>query len=119
VVESVLDEEGLLVGLLLDGLVTGGDLSLSLRQESSLLLLLGPEREEKEGEEGVSFEVEERYESRSMYSLGLVLVEELEELGGGVLVEGVRELGDRRGDLRKKKRERKSQRRRETRTREE
>ena len=101
-VESVLDEEGLLVGLLLDGLVTSGDLSLSLRQETSLLLLLGPGKEE-EGREGVSFESRRRETSRgTMYSLGLVLVEELEELGGGVLVEGVRELGDRRGDLRKK-----------------
>lgn len=78
VVESVLDKVGLLVGrLLLDGLVTGGNLGLGLRQESSLLLLLG---------------------------LGLVLVEEGEELGGGVLVEGVRELGDRGGDLRKETR---------------
>ena len=72
VVESVLDEQGLLVGLLLDGLVAGGNLGLSLLQQTSLLLLLG---------------------------LGLVLVEQLEELGRGVLVEGVRELGDRRGDL--------------------
>lgn len=72
VVESVLDEQGLLVGLLLDGLVAGGNLGLGLLQQTSLLLLLG---------------------------LGLVLVEQLEELGRGVLVEGVRELGDRRGDL--------------------
>lgn len=30
---------------------------------------------------------------------GAVLVEQLEQIGGGVLVKGVGELGDRRGDL--------------------
>lgn len=54
----------------LDLLVLGGGSSSSV--ETGLLLLLG---------------------------LGAVLVEELEELGRGVLVEGVRELGDGRGHL--------------------
>jgi hypothetical protein len=71
VVETVLGEDGLL-RVLGRGLVALLLSLLSLGQETSLLLLGG---------------------------LGLVLVEELEELGGGVLVEGVRELGDRRGDL--------------------
>lgn len=71
VVETVLDEEGLLavslgVGLLAVGDVLGGSI------ETGLLLLLG---------------------------LGAVLVEELEQVGGGVLVQGVGELGDRGGDL--------------------
>lgn len=72
VVESVLDEEGLLLVLLL-GLLTSGNL-LGGSKESGLLLLL---------------------------SLGLVLVEEGEQLGSGVLVQSVGELGDRRGDLKK------------------
>ena len=71
VVETVLGEDGLL-RVLGRGLVALLLSLLSLGQETSLLLLGG---------------------------LGLVLVEELEELGGGVLVEGVRELGDRGGDL--------------------
>jgi hypothetical protein len=41
VVETVLDEEGLLVVLLVSGLV--GDLVLGLLEKSGLLLLLGPE----------------------------------------------------------------------------
>jgi hypothetical protein len=71
VVKTVLGEDGLLG-------VGGGSLVslllsvLGLGQETSLLLLLG---------------------------LGLVLVEELEELGGGVLVKGLTELSDGRGDL--------------------
>ena len=72
VVETVLGKDGLL-RVLGGGLVTLLLSLLSLGEETSLLLLLG---------------------------LGLVLVEELEELGGGVLVKGVRELGDRGGDLR-------------------
>lgn len=71
-VKTVLGEEGLLVGLLV-GVLVGG-LSLGLLEETGLLLLL---------------------------RLRLVLVEELEELGRGVLVEGVRELGDGRGDLKR------------------
>ena len=70
-VKTVLGVNGLLG-------VRGGSLvslllsGLGLGQETSLLLLLG---------------------------FGLVLVEELEELGGGVLVEGLTELGDCGGDL--------------------
>lgn len=70
-VKTVLGENGLLaVG-------GGGAVSLllsglGLGQETGLLLLLG---------------------------FGLVLVEELEELSGGVLVEGLTKLGDCRGDL--------------------
>lgn len=76
VVQAVLDKVGLLVGLLVVGrLVAGGDLGLSLGQEPGLLLLL---------------------------RLRLVLVEEREELGGRVLVERVGELGDRRGNLRRR-----------------
>ena len=71
-VKTVLGVNGLLG-------VRGGSLvslllsGLGLGQETSLLLLLG---------------------------FGLVLVEELEELGGGVLDEGLTELGDCGGDLR-------------------
>lgn len=72
VVQTVLGEQGLL-GVLGGGLVTLGGLGLGLLEETSLLLLLG---------------------------LGLVLVQELEELGSGVLVQGVAELGNGRGDLR-------------------
>ena len=72
-VQPVLGEEGLL-GVLGGGLLTLGGLGLGLLEKTGLLLLLG---------------------------LGLVLVQELEELGGGVLVQGVAELGDRRGDLKK------------------
>lgn len=69
VVETVLDDVGLLGDiLLLLALLDGG----SLLEETLLLLGLG---------------------------LRAVLVEELEGLGGGVLVEDVLELGDRRGDL--------------------
>lgn len=68
-VKTVLDEEGLL--RVLGGSVTLG-LGLGLGLETSLLLL---------------------------GRLGLVLVEELEELGGGVLVKGVVELSDSRGNL--------------------
>jgi len=71
VVETVLGEEGLL-RVLGGGLVTLGGLGLGLLEETSLLLLLG---------------------------LRLVLVQELEELGGGVLVKGVTELGDGGWDL--------------------
>jgi hypothetical protein len=71
VVQTVLGEEWLL-GVLGGGLVTLRGLGLGLLEETSLLLLLG---------------------------LWLVLVEELEELGGGVLVKGVTELGDCGGDL--------------------
>lgn len=71
VVETVLDEEGLLavslgIGLLAVGDVLGGSI------ETGLLLLLG---------------------------LRAVLVEELEEVGGSVLVKGVGKLGDRGGNL--------------------
>lgn len=71
VVETVLGEQGLLAVL---GGVSGlvGSLGLGFLQQSGLLLLLG---------------------------FGLVLVEQLEQLGGGVLVQGVTELGDRGGDL--------------------
>lgn len=72
VVQTVLGEQGLL-RVLGGGLVTLGGLGLGLLEETSLLLLLG---------------------------LGLVLVQELEELGSGVLVQGVAELGNGRGDLR-------------------
>ena len=69
VVETVLDNVGLLADiLLLLALLDGG----SLLEETLLLLGLG---------------------------LGAVLVEELESLGGGVLVKNLLELGDRRGDL--------------------
>lgn len=71
VVKTVLGEDGLL-GVLGGGLVTLLLTGLGLGQETSLLLLGG---------------------------LGLVLVEELEELSGGVLVQGLGELGDRGGDL--------------------
>jgi hypothetical protein len=71
VVESVLGVDGLL-GLLGGRLVSLLGLGLGLGQETSLLLLGG---------------------------LGLVLVEELEELRSSVLVQGVGELGDRGGDL--------------------
>jgi len=67
VVQAVLDEEGLLVLLLL-GLAFSDSGGFSIK--TGLLLLLG---------------------------LGAVLVKELEELGRGVLVEGVGELGDRGG----------------------
>lgn len=70
VVKTVLDEEGLL-GVLGGGLVVTS-LGLSLLVQSSLLLLGG---------------------------LRLVLVHQLEQLGGSVLVEGVTELSDGRGDL--------------------
>jgi hypothetical protein len=72
VVETVLGKARLL-GVLGGRLVSLLGLGLGLGQETRLLLLLG---------------------------FGLVLVEELEELGGGVLVEGVRELGNCGGDLR-------------------
>jgi hypothetical protein len=55
VVETVLDEEGLLVVLLVSGLV--GNLVLGLLEESGLLLLLGPEKRgtsRKEGQEEAS-----------------------------------------------------------------
>jgi hypothetical protein len=69
VVETVLDDVGLLADiLLLLALLDGG----GLLEETLLLLGLG---------------------------LGPVLVEELEGLGSGVLVENVLELGDRRRDL--------------------
>lgn len=71
VVETVLGEQGLLAVLGRVGRLVGG-LGLGLLQETSLLLLLG---------------------------FRLVLVEQLEQLGGGVLVQGVAELGDRGGDL--------------------
>ena len=71
VVETVLDEEGLLAVSLGVGLLAVGDV-LGSGIETTLLLLLG---------------------------LGAVLVEELEEVGGGVLVKGVGELGDRGGNL--------------------
>jgi len=71
VVETVLGKARLL-GVLGGRLVSLLGLGLGLGQETRLLLLLG---------------------------FGLVLVEELEELGGGVLVEGVRELGNCGGDL--------------------
>lgn len=73
-VQPVLGEEGLL-GVLGGGLLTLGGLGLGLLEETGLLLLLG---------------------------LGLVLVQELEELGSGVLVQGVAELSDRRGDLKER-----------------
>jgi hypothetical protein len=47
--------------------------------------------------------VEER-EREGADVLRLVLVDKLEELSGSVLVKGVRELGDGRGNLRKEKR---------------
>ena len=69
VVETVLDDVGLLADvLLLLALLNGG----SLLEETLLLLGLG---------------------------LRAVLVEELESLGGGVLVQDVLELGERRGNL--------------------
>lgn len=69
VVETVLDDVGLLADvLLLLALLDGG----GLLEKTLLLLGLG---------------------------LGTVLVEELEGLGSSVLVEDVLELGDRRGDL--------------------
>lgn len=71
VVETVLGVDGLL-GLGLGRLVALLLASLGFRQETSLLFLDG---------------------------FGLVLVEELEQLGGGVLVEDVLELGDCGGDL--------------------
>lgn len=71
VVETVLGEDGLL-GVGRGGLVTLLLSLLGLSKETSLLLL---------------------------GRFGLVLVEELEELSGGVLVKGVGELGDGRGDL--------------------
>lgn len=71
VVETVLDEEGLLAVSLGVGLLAVGDV-LGSGIETTLLLLLG---------------------------LGAVLVEQLEEVGGGVLVKGVGELGDRGGHL--------------------
>ena len=71
VVETHLGEEGLL-SILLGLLAIVGGNSLSLLVQTSLLLLLG---------------------------LWTVLVEETEELGGSVLVEGVGELGDSRGNL--------------------
>lgn len=71
VVETVLGEDGLL-GVGSGGLVTLLLSLLGLSKETSLLLLGG---------------------------FRLVLVEELEELSGGVLVEGVGELGDSRRDL--------------------
>lgn len=71
VVETVLGEDGLL-GVGGGRLVTLLLSLLGLSKETSLLLL---------------------------GRLGLVLVEELEELSGGVLVKGVGELGDGRGDL--------------------
>lgn len=73
VVKTVLGEDGLL-GVGSGGLVTLLLSLLGLSKETSLLLL---------------------------GRFGLVLVEELEELSGGVLVKGVGELGDRRGDLEK------------------
>ena len=71
VVQPVLGEQGLL-RVLGGGLFTLGGLGLGLLEETGLLLLLG---------------------------LGLVLVQELEELGSGVLVQGVAELGNGRGNL--------------------
>jgi len=69
VVQTVFDEEGFL-GVLGSLLFLSGILRSSLK--TSLLLLL---------------------------ALGAVLVQELEQLCSGVLVERVRELGDCRGDL--------------------
>ena len=71
VVKTVLGEDGLLrvLGGGLDSLLLSG---LGLGQETSHLLLSG---------------------------FGLVLVEQAEELGGGVLVHSLGELGDRWGDL--------------------
>lgn len=71
VVETVLDKEGLLAVSLGVGLLAVSDV-LGSGVETTLLLLLG---------------------------LGAVLVEQLEQVGGGVLVEGVGELGNRGGDL--------------------
>jgi len=71
VVETVLDKVGLLAVSLGVGLLAVGNV-LGGSIETSLLLLLG---------------------------LGAVLVEELEEVGGGVLVKGVGELSNRGGDL--------------------
>ena len=68
-VETVLDEQGLLG--VLSGLLALSSL-LSLSSETSLLLLLG---------------------------LGAVLVQELEQLRSGILVERVRELCNGGGDL--------------------
>ena len=70
-VETILGEDGLL-RVLGGGLVTLLDARLGLGQETGLLLLL---------------------------ALGLVLVEKLEQLSSSVLVKGVRELGDGRGNL--------------------
>lgn len=71
VVETVLDEEGLLaVSLGISLLAISNVLGSGIK--TTLLLLL---------------------------RLGAVLVEQLEQIGGGVLVKGVGELGDRRGDL--------------------
>jgi hypothetical protein len=71
VVQTVLGEQGLL-GVLGGGLLTLGGLGLGLLEETGLLLLLG---------------------------FGLVLVQKLEELGSSVLVQGVAELGNGRGNL--------------------
>lgn len=71
VVETVLDKEGLLA-ILGGRLVTLGGTGLGLLGQTSLLLL---------------------------DRLGLVLVQQLEELSGRVLVQGVTELSDRRRDL--------------------
>lgn len=71
VVETLLDEKGLLAVQLRLLAVVGSD-GLSLLIQTSLLLLLG---------------------------LGLVLVQKAEELGGGVLVQRVGELSDGGGNL--------------------
>lgn len=71
-VQPILGEQRLLA-VLGGRLLPLGSLGLGFLEETSLLLLLG---------------------------FGLVLVEELEELGGGVLVQGVGELGDGGRDLR-------------------
>lgn len=71
VVQAVLDEEGLLAVSLGVGLLALGNV-LGDSIETGLLLLLG---------------------------LGAVLVKQLEEVGGGVLVKGVGELSNRRGNL--------------------
>jgi hypothetical protein len=71
VVQAVLDEQGLLAICLGVSLLAVGDV-LGNGRQTGLLLLLG---------------------------LRAVLVEQLEQVGGSVLVQGVAELGDRRGDL--------------------